>query len=189
MPSIATNTIPFGLSTITIGEGVDALKLDGVNYFQSEGGEINIEPELEDITFQDFGSSPYDQRISGYTGELKIVVGQNDLALFQKLWSYHSEIVDAVDTQEVVGVTDAKIGQSMREKAVPVVIHPREMGSDTSLDIHIYKMAGTGAFNRTYETAQGKYEVTLSMFMRDDADPTKPGNFYYIGDTDPNAGA
>lgn len=175
--------IPFGLATIEIGTGVDSLKLDGVNYFQAEGGELNIEPEFEDITFQDYGSSPYDRRVSGYTGELTVVVGQNDLKLMQKLFAYHSEIVDQT---KVVGVTDEKIGASMREKAVPVTIHPREMGSDNSLDIHIYKMAGTGAFNRTYETAQGNYEVTLSMFIRDGADPTKPGNFYYIGETDPN---
>jgi hypothetical protein len=185
--TIGSNTIPFGLATITIGSGVDAVKLDGVNYFQADGGELNIEPEFEDVSFQDFGSSAYDKRISGYTGELKVVVGQNDLKLMQKLFSYHADIMTTGGTPTLAGLTDAKIGQSMREKAVPVTIHPREMGADTSLDIHIYKMAGTGAFNRTYESAQGKYEVTLEMFMRDNADPTKNGNFYYIGSTDPNA--
>lgn len=179
------NKIPFGLATITIGDDVDGLKLDGVNYFQAEGGELNIEPELEDVVFQDFGGTPYDQRINGYTGELTVVVGQNDLKLMQKLFSYHSEIIDSAST-DVVGVTDEKIGASMRDKAVPVTIHPREMGADTSLDIHIYKMAGTGAFNRTYESAQGTYETTLSMYPRDTADPTQPGNYYYIGDTDPS---
>lgn len=181
--TIGVNTIPFGLATITIGTGVDALTLDGVSYFQADGGELNIEPQFEEITFQDFGSSPYDKRISGYEGSLKVVVGQNDLKLMQKLFAYHSDIME---TTTLVGVTDAKIGQSVREKAVPVKIHPREMGADKSLDINIYKMAGTGAFNRTYESAQGKYEVELEMFMRDGADPTKPGNFYYIGDNDPN---
>jgi hypothetical protein len=185
--TIGANTIPFGLATITIGTGVDALTLDGVNYFQAEGGELNIEPQLEDVAFQDFGSSPYDQRITGYTGELTVVVGQNDLKLMQKLFSYHAEIMTTGATPTLAGLTDAKIGQSMREKAVPVKIHPREMGANTGLDINIYKMAGTGAFNRTYETAQGTYEVTLTMFMRDGADPTKAGNFYYIGNTDPNA--
>lgn len=184
--ALTANSIPFGLATITIGATTDPNKLvlDGVNYFQAEGGEINIEPELEDVVFQDFGTSPFDQRIAGYTGELTLVVGQNDLKLMQKLFAYHSDILQ---TTTLVGLTDAKIGQSMREKAVPVKIHPREMGADKSLDINIYKMAGTGAFNRVYETAQGTYEVTLTMFIRDDADPTQPGNFYYIGDTDPNA--
>jgi hypothetical protein len=178
--------IPFGLATVTIGTGVDAVVLDGQNYFQADGGELNIEPQFEEITFQDYGSSPYDKRISGYTGELKVVVGQNDLKLMQKLFSYHADIMSTGATPTLQGVTDAKIGQSMREKAVPVIIHPREMGADTSLDIHIYKMAGTGAFNRTYESAQGKYEVTLEMFMRDGANPTQDGNFYYIGSTDPH---
>lgn len=183
---MSLTNIPFGLATIQIGDDATGIKLDGVNYFQAEGGELNIEPQFEDVAFQDFGSSPYDQRISGYTGELTVVVGQNDLKLMQKLFSYHAEILDGATTT-VIGVTDEKIGASMREKAVPVTIHPREMGADTSLDIHIYKMAGTGAFNRTYESAQGTYEVTLTMFMRDGADPTQPGNFYYIGNTDPNA--
>jgi hypothetical protein len=94
--------------------------------------------------------------------------------------------VDAVSS-EVTGLTDEAIGKSMRSKAVPVTIHPREMGADASLDIHIYKMSGTGAFTRTYESAQGSYESTLTMYPRDGADPTQPGNFYYIGATDPNA--
>jgi hypothetical protein len=183
-----TNPLPFGPATIEIGEGADALKLDGVNYFQVDGGEFNAEPKLEDIKFQDYGDSPYDQRVSGYEGTLKVVVGQNDLLLMRKLFAYHADIVDGTTTN-VIGVTDSKIGQSMRDKAVPVTIHPREMGADKSLDIHVYKMAGTGAFNRTYEISQGKYEVELTMYMRDGADPTKDGNFYYIGETDPNAAA
>lgn len=175
--------IPFGLATIEIGEDNDKISLDGVNYFQVEGGEINIEPSLKEITFQDFGDAIYDDYIGGYTGELTVVVGQNDLKLMQKLFSYHSEIVGT--DGEVVGLTDERIGKSMRSKAVPVKIHPREMDDD-SLDIHIYKMSGTGAFNRVYESEQGSYEVTLKMYLRDNADPTKPGNFYYIGPVDPN---
>lgn len=182
------NNIPFGLATVTVGDGVDAIKFDGVEYLQAEGGELNIEPELESIEFQDFGSSPYDERIMGYIGTLKIVMGQNDLKLFEKMYAFHSQIVDAVSS-EVVGLTDEAIGASMREKAVPVTIHPREMGEDTSLDIHIYKMAGAGAFSRAYEISQGTYEVELKMYVRDGADPTKPGNFYYIGNTDPSVPA
>lgn len=184
--SINSNTIPFGPATITLGDGTDDLVLDGINYLQAEGGELNIEPEFEDVTFEDFGTSPFDKRIAGYTGEMKVVVGQNDLTLMRKLFAYHSEIVDGGDPQNVIGVTDEAIGASIRDKAVPMKIHPREMGASSALDINLYKMAGTGALNRVYETAQGKYEVTLEMFMRDDADPTNPGNFYYIGDTDPN---
>lgn len=180
------NKIPFGLATITIGTGADALALDGKDYFQAEGGELSIEPDLGAIEFQDYGSSPYDERIMGYTGELTVVVGQNDLKLFEKLYGFHSKIVDGA-TSEVIGLTDEAIGTSMRDKAVPVKIHPREMGDDPALDINIYKMAGVGAFGRVYETAQGTYEVTMKMYVRDNADPTKPGNFYYIGDTDPNA--
>ena len=68
-----TNPLPFGPATIEIGEGADALKLGGVNYFQVDGGEFNAEPKLEDIKFQDYGDSPYDQRVSGYEGTLKVV--------------------------------------------------------------------------------------------------------------------
>jgi hypothetical protein len=45
-----TNPLPFGPATIEIGEGADALKLDGVNYFQVDGGEFNAEPILSSRT-------------------------------------------------------------------------------------------------------------------------------------------
>lgn len=180
--------IPFGVATITLDPGgASPLALDGSNYLQADGGELNIEPILGEITFQDFGETVYDDYINGYTGELTVVLGQNELELMRKFFAYHADIVDAVDGTTVVGATDEAIGKSLRSKAVPVKIHPREMGADTSLDITIYKMAGTGAFNRVYESAQGKYEVTLKMYPRDNADATTSGNFYYIGNTDPNA--
>ncbi|AYP68831.1 hypothetical protein BpsM61_00057 [Bacillus phage vB_BpsM-61] len=178
-------SIPFGVADVTIGEGPDALKFDGVEYFQAEGGELSIEPLLSEITFQDFGEGAYDDYINGFTPTLNLVVGQNDLKLMQKLFAYHSEIV--TEGGEVTGLTDERIGKSMRSKAVPVHIHPREMGNDHSLDIHIYKMSGVGAYNRTYESAQGTFPVELKGYPRDGADPSKPGNYYYIGETDPNA--
>ncbi|MGR5914639.1 hypothetical protein ACT7DA_21240 [Bacillus pacificus] len=42
MPKVDGKYIPFGLATITVGEGADAIVFDGKNYFQADGGEINI---------------------------------------------------------------------------------------------------------------------------------------------------
>lgn len=185
MPQVDGKYIPFGLADITIGEGVDAIKFDGKTYLQADGGEISIEPELEDLVIPDFGNSPYDQVIVGYNGSLTIVAGNRDLKVLALAMAYTESITDAGGGDEV-GLMDAKIGTSMRSKAQKVNIHPRGMGSDKTNDINIYKMAGVSEFNESYANEQGQNEITLQMYPRDNADANKPGNFFYIGDTDPN---
>lgn len=185
MPQIDGKYIPFGLADITIGTGEDAIKFDGKTYLQADGGEISIEPELEDITMPDFGNTPYDQVIVGYNGSLTIVAGNRDLKVLALAMAYTEKITDATGG-ETVGLMDAKIGTSMRSKGKPVKIHPRGMGSDPSNDINIYNMAGVSEFNEGYANEQGQNEIELVMYPRNGADANKPGNFFYIGDVDPN---
>ena len=186
MPQVDGKYIPFGLADITVGEGTDQIIFDGKTYLQADGGEISIEPELEDITIPDFGNTPYDQIVVGYNGELTIVAGNRDLKILALAMGYTEAIKDTKG--QTVGLMDAKIGTSMRSKAKKVVIHPRGMGSDKSNDITIYKMAGVSEFNESYANEQGQNEITLQMYPRDGADANLPGNFFYIGATDPNAG-
>lgn len=185
MPQIDGKYIPFGLADITIGTGVDAIKFDGKNYLQADGGEVSIEPELEDIVIPDFGTTPYDQVIVGYNGTLTIVAGNRDLKVLALAMAYTEQIASA-EGGTPVGLMDAKIGTSMRAKGKPVKIHPRGMGMDASNDINIYNMAGVSEFNEGYANEQGQNEMELRMFPRNGADANKPGNFFYIGDTDPN---
>jgi len=82
---------------------------------------------------------------------------------------------------------DAKIGTRLSKKAKKVTIHPRIMGDDKSLDITIYKVVSNGDFTRGFGNEQGNIPVSMSMMPRDGMDASKPGNFFYVGPTDPNA--
>lgn len=178
--------IPFGLADITIGEGTDIVQFDGKTYFQADGGELTLTPIFQDITIQDFGESVYDRILTGYNGTLSFVAAQQDLKIIQLALAATDTITDAT-TSETVGLMDAKIGTSLRSKAKKVTIHPRIMGTDTSLDIHIYKMVADGDFTRSFANEQGNIPVSMSLLPRDGMDVSKPGNFFYIGNVDPNA--
>lgn len=179
--------IPFGLADITVTKSDGTtISFNGKDYLQVEGGEVSLSPSYADISFADFGDSVYDQYIQGYTGTVTLTAGQQDIKVMQAAMSYLDSITDTAGG-ETVGLMDAKIGTSMRERAGKVTIHPRTMGDDKSLDINIYKMAATGEFTRSYANEQGNIPITYNMFPRDGFDANKPGNFFYIGAKDPNA--
>ncbi|OKL36992.1 hypothetical protein [Domibacillus mangrovi] len=178
--------IPFGLADFTIGEGVDAIKFDGVVGFQADGGEVTLSPLLSDINIADFGDSLYDQYVMGYEGGVTIVAAEDDIDTLELAMSYTEAITETVGGEKV-GLMDAKIGTSLRAKGRKVTIHPRIMGADKSSDIVIYNMVSNGEFSRSFANEQGNVSVTLAMFPREGMDVSKPGNFFYIGGTDPNA--
>ncbi|WP_342512793.1 hypothetical protein MKY34_19630 [Sporosarcina sp. FSL K6-1522] len=185
--ALSEDKIPFGLSNIIIGEGADALKFDGVEEVQAEGGEITLTPMFEDIVIADYGNGVYDQRLVGYEGAVTIVAAQESIAVLETALMATESITDTVGG-ETVGIMDSPIGMSLRKKAKPIRIHPRQF-PDTfkDLDINIYKMASNGEFTRTSGNEQGSITISLTMFPRDGMDPSKPGNFFYFGGTDPNA--
>lgn len=178
--------IPFGLADYTIGDGANAIKFDGKTNFQADGGEITIEPILEAANVADFGGSDYDDFVNGYTGEFKIVGAEHNLKMMETAMAYADKIVTTGATPATVGLTDSKIGTSMRERGVPLRIHPREMGTDPSMDIVIYKVASVGTYGRTFANEQGKNELTYKMYPRDGADASKGSNYFYVGSKDPN---
>jgi hypothetical protein len=178
--------IPFGLADITIGEGADVVKFDGLANFQADGGEITLTPIFQEIKLADFGESVYDKILTGYTGTLTFVAAQDDLKVLQVALSASEAITDTVGG-ETVGLMDAKIGTSLRSKAKKVTVHPRILGAVKDFDINLYKMASDGDFTKSYANEQGKQSVSMSLFPRDGMDVSKPGNFFYIGAKDPNA--
>lgn len=179
--------VPFGLADITVGEGADADKFDGKNNYQAEGGEVTLTPQFEDIVIQDFGTGVYDQRLVGWEGTVTITAAMESLRNLKLALAATEEITDAV-TGEIKGLMDSKIGTSIREKGKLVKIHPRQYAPEMKdMDITIYKMSSNGEFTRTNGNEQGNVTITLTMFVRDNADANKPGNYFYIGGTDPNA--
>ncbi len=174
--ALDTDRIPFGVATITIGEGADALVFDGVDEVQAEGGEVQLTPQFEDIIIADYGNGPYDKRLVGYEGQVTIVAAQ--------------ESIDVLETALAAteAITDTAGGSSLRKKAKRVTIHPRHLPPENKdMDITIYKMASEGEFTRSNANEQGNVTITLSMLPRDGMDPSKPGNFFFFGGTDPNA--
>lgn len=180
--------IPFGLSNITITDSNDeTVVFDGVDELQAEGGEVTFSPELEDIIIADYGNTAFDQRVVGYTGTVTINAAQESINVLQLALAASEQIVDS-GSSEVVGVTDAAIGSSLRAKGKKVHIHPRNLPADLKdMDITIYKMVSNGEYTRTTGNTQSSITITLSMLPRDGMDPSKPGNFFYLGGTDPNA--
>lgn len=178
--------VPFGVATITC-EYKDGTKIefDGKNYLQVEGGEVKLTPQFAEIQFADTGETIHDRRVTGYEGTLTLSVGQDDIDVFRLALAASKPITDA-KTNKVVGLTDLRVGASMKEKAVKVTIHPRQYDTK-DYDIVIYQMASTGDFSKAYNMEQGNVAVELTMFPREGADFTQDSNFFYIGPIDPNA--
>lgn len=179
--------IPFGPCTVTVGEGVGAIAFDGINQLQATGGEVQLQPQWADVTTIDFGSSPVDRRLTGYQGHVQVVAAQEDIDILQLALAGTETITDAT-SGDVTGLTDSKIGTSLRSKGKKVVIHPRQLAADDhSLDIVVYKAAADGDFQKQWDQNQTNRQITLNIMPRDGFDPTKVGNYFYIGPTDPNA--
>src|SRR5699024_5309478 len=113
--------IIYGLANITIGEGEDAIKFDGKEYLQAEGGEVSLTPQFEDITVEDFGEVPIEKRLTGWEGELTVVAAQEDAKILE-LALGATEKVEGTEGKEA-GSMDARIGTKLKGRKV--VIHPR----------------------------------------------------------------
>lgn len=178
--------IPFGLANITIGEGEDAIKFDGVNEFQAEGGEITISPILEPIVIADMGNGDYDDVVVGYTGTMTINAAQESLDVLELALTAATAIT-GTDTGTVTGLMDSPIGTSLRKTGKRVTIHPRRLPPTMKdMDITIFKMISSGEFTRTNGNTQGSIAISMKMLPRDGMDPSKPGNYFYTGANDPS---
>lgn len=179
--------IMFGLADIIIGEGEEMIKFDGKNgdersYLQVEGGSVSFEPTLEDIKFEDYGSNPYDQRVTGYEVTVTVVAGQETIDILQLAIAGTQAVKDG---DEVTGVTDSPLGASNRRRAKSMRIHPRfARGHDR--DINLYKVATNSDVERSFANEQGSFEMEFAVYPRDNADANKPGNYFYTGEKDPN---
>jgi len=183
-----TKRIPFGMSDITVGEGANVMNFNGKDNLQAEGGELVITPQFTEVKVADFGESVYDKVLVGWEAKLTITAAEESIDNFELAMAATVAITDTTSGAKV-GLMDAALGTSLRSKAKRVKIHPRVLGADQSLDITIYKMASDGDFNRSSANEQGNVTIEMSMFIRDNFDATKPGNFFYLGAKDPNAAA
>lgn len=173
----------FGVADIEIGEGKDQIKFDGKEYLQAEGGSLNLEPQYEEIQFEDTGETVVEYRLSGWEGTFNVVAGQEDVNILQLALASTEEIT-GTDGEES-GAMDAKLGTAVKGRKVR--IHPRVLpDSVKDMDWNIYNMAAIGGLEREYNQEQGSISIELTMMPRKGFDASKPGNFFYRGNTDPN---
>src|SRR5690625_4377528 len=111
----------FGVADIEIGEGEDKIKFDGKDYLQAEGGSLSLTPSYEEFTFEDFGETVVERRLSGWEGTVTIVAGQEDTEILDLALASTESITDTEDGD--VGVMDARIGTKLVGRKVR--IHPR----------------------------------------------------------------
>src|SRR5699024_3131991 len=112
----------FGVADIEIGEGDNQIKFDGKEYLQAEGGTLSLTPQYTEFTFEDFGETVVDRRLSGWEGTVTIVAGQEDAEILELALASTEAITDT-GGGDTVGVMDAAIGTKLVGRKVR--IHPR----------------------------------------------------------------
>lgn len=176
----------FGMADFIIDEGKPTeIRFDGKlcedgSYLQADGGEIELEPETEDIVLPDFSATNYDYVVTGWNGTVTIVASAYTLKLMSALLTGTYTGVD--EDGRIKWITDAPIGTSMRENGRTITIHPRQMGDDKSEDIFIYKAVNTSGYSREFNNEQGTHEMEFEILPKDCADANVGNNFYFIGE-------
>lgn len=169
----------FGVADVTIGGDVDPIKFDGKDFLQAEGGSISIAPTYTEFTFEDFGETIVERRLSGWEGTVEVVAGQEDARLLDLALASTTKVGED-------GATDAAIGTKLIGQKVR--IHPRHLDADNkAMDWVIYNAASIEGFERDYASEQGSFTISLTMMPREGFDASKEGNFFYRGAKDPNA--
>lgn len=176
----------FGMADFIIDEGKPTeIRFDGKlcedgSYLQADGGEIELEPETEDIVLKDFSETNYDYVVTGWNGTVTIVASAYTLKLMSALLT--GTYTGVNEDGKIKWITDAPIGTSMRENGRTITIHPRQMGDDKSEDIFIYKAVNTSGYSREFNNEQGTHEMEFEILPKDCADANQGNNFYFIGE-------
>lgn len=159
----------FGVADISIG---DDIKFDGKDLLQAEGGSISLAPTYTEFTFEDFGETIVERRLSGWEGSVTVVAGEEDVRLM------NLALASTVASGE--GITDAKIGTKLEGKQVR--IHPRHLdATNTTMDWVLFNCASIGGFERDYAQEQGSFTIELTMMPKKGFDASADGNFFQRG--------
>lgn len=176
----------FGMADFIIDEGKPTeVRFDGKlcedgSYLQADGGEIELEPETEDIVLKDFSETNYDYVVTGWNGTVTIAASAMTLKLMSALLS--GTYTGVAEDGRIKWITDAPIGTSMREQGRTITVHPRQMGDDKSEDIFIYKAVNTSGYDREFDNEQATHEMEFEILPKDCADANVGNNFFFIGE-------
>ncbi|MBS4207444.1 hypothetical protein [Bacillus sp. FJAT-50079] len=159
--------VGFGLADITIG-GQDM-------GLQGDAATFTAEPQYLDVETYELGL--YDLYLDSWAVSLKVVFQEESFDKLKMALPALDEIKNGATT---IGLTDGKIHQRMRDKAVEIKVHPKDAGADTDYDLTIFKAFPTGAFERVYGKDVVKYEVEFKALPLT-GDSSKGGNYFRIG--------
>lgn len=164
------------MSEIKVGFGLADIKIGGVDVgLQGDAAEFTAEPNYLDVETYELGL--YDLYLDQWDVKLKVVFQEES---FDKLKMALPALKELSDTGEVVGLTDGRIHQRVRDKAQEITVHPKDAGSDDSYDITIFKAFPTGAFTRVYGKEVASYEVEF-IALPLTGDGSTGGNYFRIG--------
>ena len=128
---------------------------------------ISLEPQFIDVPIKhDYGDTPVEKVISGYTGKVEVEVGLDTAETFK---------MTLPTAGEGATITDCALGTLIEGKEL--VIKPR---GDEANQIGFFKAIPTGVYSRTYgEVSYNK--ITFELSVKENADVTKAGNFFWRG--------
>ncbi|WP_404403799.1 hypothetical protein [Jeotgalibacillus malaysiensis] len=161
--------IPFGMAQITVnGEDVG---------LQGDAAVFSATPTYIDVEVYEMGV--YDKALEKWEVMLTVRFAQEDYSKFKMAMPHLEELTDVEGN--VTGLTDGKLMQRARDKAVEVVVHPIEAGDSKEFDVTVFKAFPVGTFERTYGKEASVYEVEFMALPRT-GNINQHGNYFRIGE-------
>lgn len=169
---------------IKVGFGLADITIDGKDMgLQGDGAVFTAEPIYIDVETYEMGL--YDLYLDGWDVKLAVTFQDEN---FDKLKMALPALEEITKNGETVGLTDGAMHQRMRDKAVEIVVHPRDAKESADSDITIYKAFPTGVFERKYGKEVVQYTVEFKALPRT-GNPKMGGNFFRIGQEETSTGA
>lgn len=165
--------LQYGLCDITVGGTKEFAILGDV-------AEFTAEPQFEDIDLYEIPA--YDKLLTGWDVRLKVVLEDYQYKNLELAMPMMKKITVGI---EDIGFTDGGLYQKARDKAVEIVIHPRDLlASDKQFDLTVFKAFPTTSFQKQYGKELSKWEVEF-VGLSKTADPKQAGNYFLIGEPEP----
>jgi hypothetical protein len=161
---------------IKVGFGLADITIDGQDMgLQGDGATFSAEPKYIEVETYEMGI--YDLYLDGWDVKLAVTFQDEN---FDKLKMALPALDEIKNGAETVGLTDSAMHQRMRDKAVEIIVHPRDAGESSDSDVTIFKAYPQGVFERKYGKEVAQYTVEFKALPLT-GDPKKGGNFFRIG--------
>lgn len=162
---------------VEVGFGLADITIDGKDMgLQAEAAVFSAEPEY--IEVETYEAGIFDYYLDKWNVHMKVSFQQDG---FEQLKLALPATVELKENGETVGLTDGRLHQRMRDKAVEIRVHPREAAEDDkSMDVVIFKAVPVGVFERTYGKEAVQYEIEFHALPLT-GKSGKNGEYFRIG--------